>query len=102
MAEIWDLKSLQSGFESQVAYQINKIIDFTSINIGQVRKPGIAAVLKMQWGLTACCQFESDLAYQINKFIDIFKILTIISSITIVGGLFLFKFYLYKKTGFTN
>ena len=35
-------------------------------------------------------------------FIDIFKIPTIISSITIVGGLFLFKFYLYKKTGFTN
>ena len=32
-------------------------------------------------------------------FIDIFEIPTLISSTVIVGGLFLFKFYLYKKTG---
>jgi len=33
-------------------------------------------------------------------FIDIFNIPTVIASTIVVGGLFLFKFYLYKKTGF--
>jgi putative flippase GtrA len=35
-------------------------------------------------------------------FIDIFRIPTIISSISVVGGLFLLKYYLYKKTGFAT
>jgi len=35
-------------------------------------------------------------------FIDILLMPTIIASTIIVGGLFLFKFYLYKKTGFTQ
>lgn len=35
-------------------------------------------------------------------FIDVFNISTIIASTIVVVGLFLFKFYLYKKTGFTQ
>ena len=35
-------------------------------------------------------------------FIDIYRIPTLISSTIIVGGLFLFKFFLYVKTGFTK
>ena len=35
-------------------------------------------------------------------FIDIYKIPTLISSTVIVGGLFLLKFFLYVKTGFTK
>ncbi len=35
-------------------------------------------------------------------FIDFLEIPTLISSTLIVGGLFILKFYLYKKTGFTQ
>ncbi|MFH1376297.1 MAG: hypothetical protein ABIH25_01550 [Candidatus Woesearchaeota archaeon] len=35
-------------------------------------------------------------------FIDLLKIPTIISSIVIVGGIFIFKFIIYKWTGFTR
>lgn len=35
-------------------------------------------------------------------FIDIFDMSTIIASTIVVSGLFLFKFYLYKKTEFTQ
>jgi hypothetical protein len=35
-------------------------------------------------------------------FIDIFKIRTIISGIIIVGSLFILKYFIYKRTGFTN
>ncbi len=35
-------------------------------------------------------------------FIDIFKISTLISSTVIVFGLFVLKFFMYKKTGFTQ
>lgn len=35
-------------------------------------------------------------------FIDVLSMPTIIASTIVVGGLFLLKFYLYKKTGFTQ
>ncbi len=35
-------------------------------------------------------------------FIDLLNIPTILSSTIIVGGLFILKFYMYKKTGFTE
>ena len=34
--------------------------------------------------------------------IDLFKIPTLIAASVVVGSLFVFKFYLYKKTGFTS
>ena len=34
--------------------------------------------------------------------IDLFKIPTLIATSVVVGSLFVFKFYLYKKTGFTS
>lgn len=34
--------------------------------------------------------------------IDIFKIPTLISSTVVVVGLFILKFYMYKRTGFTQ
>jgi len=35
-------------------------------------------------------------------FIDVLRVPTVIGSTIVIVGLFLFKFYLYKKTGFTQ